>query len=67
MFARVKKSGEYEYVQIVHNERIGGQVRQRVIATLGRLDVLKENGQIEGLLESLARFSDHAAVLRASP
>ena len=65
MFARVKKSGEYEYVQIVHNERIGGQVRQRVIATLGRLDVLKENGQIEGLLDSLARFSDHAAVLSA--
>jgi hypothetical protein len=65
MFARLKKSGDYQYVQVVHNERIDGRVRQRVIATLGRLDVLKESGQLEGLLESLARFSDHAAVLNA--
>jgi hypothetical protein len=65
MFARVKKSGDYQYVQVVHNERVDGRVRQRVIATLGRLDVLKETGQLEGLLESLARFSDHAAVLNA--
>jgi len=65
MFARVKQSGAYQYVQVVHNERIDGRVRQRVIATLGRLDVLQESGQLEGLLESLARFSDHAAVLNA--
>lgn len=65
MFARVKKSGRYEYLQIVHNERVEGRVRQRVIATLGRLDLLKQNGQLDGLLDSLARFSDHAAVLNA--
>lgn len=65
MFARIKKSGPYQYVQVVHNERIEGKVRQRVIATLGRLDALKETGQLEGLLESLAKFSDHAAVLNA--
>lgn len=63
MFARVKQSGRYEYLQIVHNERVEGRVRQRVIATPGRLDVLKQTGQLDGLLESLARFSDHAAVL----
>jgi len=65
MFARVKKSGKYQYVQVVHNERIDGRVRQRVIATLGRLDVLKESGQLDQLLQSLARLSDHAAVLHA--
>ena len=43
MFARIKKSGSYRYVQVVHNERIEGKVRQRVIATLGRLDVLKDD------------------------
>jgi len=37
MFARVKKSGRYESLQIIHNERVGGKVRQNVIATLGRL------------------------------
>lgn len=65
MFARIKKSGPYQYVQVVHNERVEGRVRQRVVATLGRLDVLKESGQLDGLLESLARFSDHLAVLNA--
>ncbi len=65
MFARIKKSGNYQYVQVVHNERIDGRVRQRIIATLGRLDVLKETGQLDGLLESLARLSDHVAVLNA--
>ena len=65
MFARIKKSGNYHYVQVVHNQRVDGRVRQRVIATLGRLDVLKESGQVEQLLESLARLSDHAAVLNA--
>jgi len=65
MFARIKKSGNYQYVQVVHNQRIDGRVRQRVIATLGRLDVLKESGQLDQLLESLARLSDHVAVLNA--
>ena len=65
MFARVKKSGPYQYVQVVHNEQVEGRVRQRVVATLGRLDVLKESGKLDELLESLARFSDHLAVLNA--
>ena len=65
LFARVKKSGPYQYVRVVHNERVEGRVRQRVVATLGRLDVLKESGQLDGLLESRARFSDHLAVLNA--
>jgi hypothetical protein len=63
MFARVKKSGRYEYLQIVHNERIGDHVKQRVIATLGRLDRLRETGQLDAMLSSCARFSEHAAVI----
>ena len=65
MFARIKKSGAHQYVQIVHNERVEGRVRQRVIATLGRLDVLKQSGHLEGVVESLAKFSDHLSVLNA--
>jgi hypothetical protein len=65
MFARIKKSGPHQYVQVVHNERVAGRVRQRVIATLGRLDLLQQSGQLDGLVESLARFSDHVAVLHA--
>ena len=59
MFARVKKSGRYEYLQVVHNERVEGRVRQRVIATLGRLDVLRETGRLDPELEAaFARLID---------
>ena len=63
MFAGVKKSGRYEYLQIVHNQRIDGTVRQQVIATLGHLDQLRESGQLDSLLRSYSKFSEHAAVL----
>ena len=65
MFVRVKKSGNYQYLQIVHNQRSGGQVRQRVLGTLGRLDLLQASGQLDGLLASCARFAQHSAVLSA--
>jgi len=58
MFARIKKSGRYEYLQIVENSRNGGRVQQRVIATVGRLDQLQTNGGVEALIRSLARFSE---------
>ena len=57
MFARTKKSGRYEYLQIVENTKSGGKVSQRVIATVGRLDQLQAKGGVESLVRSLARFS----------
>jgi hypothetical protein len=65
MFVRTKKSGNYQYLQIVQNERVEGRVRQQVIATLGRLDVLQKTGQLDALLASCARFAEHSAVLSA--
>ena len=65
MFVRVKRSGQYEYLQVVHNERLDGKVQQRVIATLGRLDLLRGTGQLDALLASCARFAEHSAVLSA--
>ena len=65
MFVRAKKSGAFEYLQLVHNERIDGKVRQQVLATLGRLDVLRETGQIDALAASCGRFAEHTAVLNA--
>ena len=41
MFFRVKKSQERAYLQIVENRRENGRVKQRVIATLGRLEQLR--------------------------
>lgn len=65
MFVRAKKSGAYEYLQIVENQRVDGHVRQRVIATLGRLDVLQATGQIDSILSSGARFAQRVSVLDA--
>jgi len=65
MFVRAKKSGAYQYLQLVHNQRVNGQVRQQVVATLGRLDILQESGQIDALMASCGRFARHTAVLDA--
>ena len=65
MFARTKRSGRHEYLQIVHNDRAGGKIRQRVIGTLGRLDRLRESGDLGRLLSSLSRYAEQTAVLTA--
>ena len=65
MFVRAKKSGKYQYLQLVQNQRVDGRVRQQVLATLGRRDVLQAAGQIDALVSSFARFAEHTAVLEA--
>ena len=65
MFVRTKTSGRYPSLQIVQNERIDGHVRPQIVATLGRLDVLQAKGQLEGLVNSCARFAQNVSVLAA--
>ena len=63
MFARVKKSGKYQYLQIVENRKIKGKVVQRVIATIGRMDQLQEKDRMETLIRSLSRFSEKVLLI----
>ena len=63
MFARVKKSGKYQYLQIVENRKEKGKVKQRVVATVGRLEGLQEKGRVETLIRSLSRFSEKALLI----
>ena len=63
MFARVKKSGNHQYLQIVENRKIKGKVIQRVIVTLGRMDQLREKDRIETLIQSLSRFSEKVLLI----
>ena len=63
MFARVKKSGKYQYLQIVENKKEKGKVKQRVIATVGRMDQLHSKGRIETLIRSLSKFSEQALLI----
>lgn len=63
MFARIKKSGKYQYLQIVENRREGPKVIQRVIATVGRMDRLTSKGSIETLIRSLCRYSENVLLV----
>ncbi len=67
MFVRLKRSGRhgtsYEYLQIVESFRDNGKVRQRLVATLGRRDQIVASGALDGLLVSLAKFSERLRVV----
>jgi Transposase DDE domain len=63
MYFRRKTSAGRGYLQIVESRRDGDQVRQQVIATLGRFDELQASGQ---LVRSGARFAAKAMVLSAA-
>ena len=58
MFARTKKvkSGdkEYQYVQIVEAYRDSGRPKQRVVANLGRWDLM--DGKLDDLVASLRKY-----------
>lgn len=63
MFARIKRSGKYQYLQIVENRKERGKVKQRVIATLGRIDQLHDKDRVETLIRSLSRFSERTLLI----
>ena len=65
MYFRVKRSGSYAYLQIVESFREKGQVHQRVLSTVGRLDTLQATGQLDALMRSGLRFCEKLAVIDA--
>ena len=65
MYFRVKRTGSYAYLQIVESFREQGQVRQRVLSTVGRLDALQASGQLDTLMRSGLRFCEKLAVIDA--
>lgn len=63
MFTRLSRSGGRTYLQIVESFRTGADVRQRVIANLGRLDQLEPkhlDPLINGLNRALGRSQNTA-------
>jgi hypothetical protein len=57
VFVRQKPAGRYRYLQVVESFREDGKVKQKVVCTLGRLDRLQAEGNIDGLVKSLSRFA----------
>ena len=65
MFFRTKTSGPRSSLQIVENRWVDGRPRQRVLATLGRLDQLQQSGQLDARLVSGARLAQSVLLLSA--
>src|SRR6187402_979459 len=53
----------YRYLYLAESVREDGKVRQRLIRPLGRKDQLVASGQLERLLESIARHCERGVVL----
>jgi hypothetical protein len=65
MFLRTHTIEGRTYLLLVENERVNGKVTQRVLQRFGRLDVLRESGQLDAIIAGLGRFSDRLVVLGA--
>jgi len=65
LFVRTQTNGQRTYLLIVANQRVNGQVQQKVLRCLGRLDKLPAIGGVDALLQSLGRFSEKYTVLGA--
>ena len=63
MFFRIKPSGTRRYLQIVENTRDGAATRQRVVATLGRVQDLQASGKLDALLRSGARLCETSLLI----
>jgi hypothetical protein len=70
MFVRIKtivQGGQRcEYLQIVRSVRDGARVRQELVASLGRRDLLIATGKLDQLVQALARFSTRLRVVEAA-
>ena len=65
MFFRVKKSKQYSYLQIVESYRDEAAVKQHVLMTVGRLDLLQEEGKLDALMRSGLRLCENIDVIDA--
>lgn len=65
MFIRTKKRGGKIYLHLVENTWVDGRTKQKMLKSLGRLDVLRSTGQLDALLRSGMKFSERLAVLDA--
>ena len=67
MYVRLNRHATgHAYLQIVRSFREDGKVKQEVLFTLGRLDVLQATGQIDSLVAALSRYATRQQVIDLS-
>ena len=62
MYVRTKTTEGRTYLQIVESVWREGKSRQRVVATLGRIDKLQDKGDLDKIILALARYSEKLKV-----
>ena len=67
MFARLKKSGRYDYHQIVENPPDGTKTTQRVICTVGRLVHPENPGPLDQVRDIGLRLKNVFEIAMAKP
>lgn len=63
MFVRDKRIGRYTYIYLVENVREDGRTKQRIIANLGRKEMVLAQGDLDRLARSVARLAQRSIVL----
>ena len=53
-----KDGSTRSYLHLLRSRRVNGRIRQELVCTLGRLDVLQAEGGLDRLIEGLARYSE---------
>lgn len=53
MYFKVITSKNFQYLKLVESYRENGKIHQRIIANLGRMDILKQQGQLHQLAKRL--------------
>lgn len=67
MYTRIVKGRNKDgstrlYIQLVRSYRKDGKVHQELMCSLGRLDIMKDDGSLDSLIASLARHSERCWV-----
>lgn len=63
MFVREKRIGPYTYVYLVETVREGARTRQRIVANLGRKEMVAARGGLDRLARSAARLAQRSMIL----
>jgi hypothetical protein len=67
MFLRTNKNTYGRaYLQIVRSYRENGKIKQEVLFTLGRLDILQATGQLDDLVKALSRYTEKQKLIDLS-
>ena len=64
MFVRDKRIGRYTYIYLVENVREDGRTKQRIIANLGRKEMVLAHGDLDRLARSVARLAQRSMCCR---